>query len=992
MKANNNLLTMKRLSILFFVLLLSVSAFSQKVSISGEVIDKQNEPIIGATVKEHGTTNGVVTDVDGKFSIQVGKNAVFDISYVGYKTKSVRATQGMKIVLEDETNLLEEVVAIGYGSVKRKDVTTAVSSVSTEDLDTRPIVSAAQGMQGKAAGLQISQASGQPGASPTVRVRGTTSLNGSNAPLYVVDGVPLTSIDFLSADDIADMQVLKDASSAAIYGSRAANGVIIINTKQGKNGVAKISFNAHYAWNKVCDHDKVLNTWEYKDLMNDIGTVKLPDGLTDHTDWANEVYRTGNVQDYQLSVTNGTDKLRYYVSGGYVGENGVLKMSNFKRYNFRASVENEIKSWLKFNGNIAYSDYTYLGTDITTGAGANRGGVIAAIVNTPTYAPVWDPDHPGQYYNNFYGVNITSPSENLARSKDDKSRYDKMLATGKITVTPVKELNFTSSLTFDRENGNTFNFLDPHEIQYGRDTYGTGYDERYSTTVFVWDNVLNWNKQFGKHHFDAMAGSSYTQSKYSHSYISGSNYADSDIMTLNAANKISWTGTGTSASEWAILSYFARLQYNWSDTYMFTANMRADGSSKLAPGHRWGIFPSFSGAWRISNEKFMKNIKWIDDLKLRGGWGQTGNQSGLGDYSYLAEYSINRIQWFGEGYDANALPTRSQTTLSNPELTWETTNQTDIGLDLAVLGGRLTFYADYYYKLTKDMLMTITLPAGSAAARDLRYNGGEIENKGFEFSVSSKNLVGKLKWNTDFNISFNRNKLKKLMLTQVYYSANTTDYVNQPVVRNMPGKPLGTFWGYISDGVNPETGELKYRDVNHDGVISASDRTDIGDPNPDFTFGMTNTLSYKGFNLSILLQGSYGNDIYNVSRMETEGMYDGKNQTTKVLERWRVPGQITSVPKAKFQMFNSTYFLEDGSYLRVKDISLSYDVPRYIISKFGISRLQPYISATNLITFTNYSGNDPEVNQYGNSGSVQGIDWGTYPMSKSFVVGLKLEF
>ena len=992
MKANNNLLTMKRFSILFFVLLLSVSAFSQKVSISGEVIDNQNEPVIGATVKEHGTTNGVVTDIDGKFSIQVGKNAVFDISYVGYKTKSVRATQGMKIMLEDETNLLEEVVAIGYGSVKRKDVTTAVSSVSTEDLDTRPIVSAAQGMQGKAAGLQISQASGQPGASPTVRVRGTTSLNGSNAPLYVVDGVPLTSIDFLSADDIADMQVLKDASSAAIYGSRAANGVIIINTKQGKNGVAKISFNAHYAWNNVSDHDKVLNAWEYKDLMNDIGTVKLPDGLTDHTDWAKEVYRTGNVQDYQLSVTNGNDKLRYYVSGGYVGENGVLKMSNFKRYNFRASVENEIKSWLKFNGNIAYSDYTYLGTDITTGAGANRGGVIAAIVNTPTYAPVWDPDHPGQYYNNFYGVNISSPSENLARSKDDKSRYDKMLATGKITITPVKELNFTSSLTFDRENGNTFNFLDPHEIQYGRDTYGTGYDERYSTTVFVWDNVLNWNKQFGKHRFDAMAGSSYTQSKYSHSYISGSNYADSDIKTLNAANKISWTGTGTSASEWAILSYFARLQYNWSDTYMFTANMRADGSSKLAPGHRWGIFPSFSGAWRISNEKFMKNIKWIDDLKLRGGWGQTGNQSGLGDYSYLAEYNINRIQWFGAGYDANALPTRSQTTLSNPELTWETTNQTDIGLDLTVFDGRLTFYADYYYKLTKDMLMTITLPAGSAAARDLRYNGGEIENKGFEFSVSSKNLVGKLKWNTDFNISFNRNKLKKLMLTQVYYSANTTDYVNQPVVRNMPGKPLGTFWGYISDGVNPETGELKYRDVNHDGVISASDRTDIGDPNPDFTFGMTNTLSYKGFNLSVLIQGSYGNDIYNVSRMETEGMYDGKNQTTKVLERWRVPGQITSVPKAKFQMFNSTYFIEDGSYLRVKDISLSYDVPRYIISKFGISSLQPYISATNLITFTNYSGNDPEVNQYGNSGSVQGIDWGTYPMSKSFVIGLKLEF
>ena len=382
----------------------------------------------------------------------------------------------------------------------------------------------------------------------------------------------------------------------------------------------------------------------------------------------------------------------------------------------------------------------------------------------------------------------------------------------------------------------------------------------------------------------------------------------------------------------------------------------------------------------------------IDDLKIRGGWGQTGNQSGLGDYSYLASYSINRIQWFGEGYDANAVPTRSQSTLSNPELTWETTNQTDIGIDLTVLNNRLTFTADYYYKKTTNMLMTVTLPAGSAAATSLTYNGGDVVNKGWEFSVSSKNLVGKFSWNTDFNISFNRNKLTKLMLTQIYYDAKTTDYVNDYVVRNTPGKPLGSFWGYISDGVDPETGELMYRDVNHDGIISASDRTYIGDPNPDFTYGLTNTFKWNGLALSVLIQGSYGNDIYNVSKMETQGMYDGKNQTTAVLDRWQVPGQITNVPKAGFDMKNSTYFLEDGSYLRVKDISLSFDIPRNIINKIHLTRLMPYVSATNLITLTGYKGMDPEVNQYGNSGAVQGIDWGTYPMCRSFVFGLKVEF
>ena len=973
-------------------LLISSAAFAQQTKVTGKVVDEQNEPVVGATVQVEGTTNGTATNVDGQFTLEVNSGARLRFSYVGFKTLTIKAANGMKVTMQEDANTLNEVVTIGYGSVKRKDVTTAVSSVSTKDLEKRPIVSALQGMQGMAAGLQISQANGQPGASPTIRVRGTTSLNGSNSPLYVVDGVPVDNVDYLSSDDIDNIQILKDASSAAIYGSRAANGVVIINTKQGKAGVTKIALNAHYAFNGVRDNQNSLNAAQYKELMDELGVVRLPNNLVDQTDWKKEVYRVGNVQDYQLNITSGNDKLRYFLSGGYTGEDGVIRASNYKRYNVRGNIINDISKWLTINADVAYSDYTYKGTGIISGTGSNRGGVLAAVIETPTYGPVWDPANPRQYYSNYYGVNVHSPLENIARTKDNKSQYNKLLASGKAIVTLLPTLKFTSTLAFDRSSGITTNFLDPTETLEGRNQHGTGYDSRSTGTIWTFDNTINWKKELGRHSLDMMAGSSWTNSRWSQSDINGSYYADADIKTLNAANKISWTGTGSTASEWAILSFFGRLQYNYNDTYLFTANLRADGSSKLAPGHRWGYFPSFSAAWRISQEKFMKNVSWIDDLKLRGGWGQTGNQSGLGDYSYLALYKINRIQWFGTSGDANAVPTRTKSILSNPELTWETTSQTNIGLDLTLLNNRLTFYVDYYYKLTHDLLMNMTLPTGGAEANTMVFNGGEIENRGWELAVSSKNLTGKLSWNTDFNISFNRNKLKSLKLTKVYPAAITTDHVHDYVVRNTPGRPLGSFYGYIADGVNRETGELNYRDINNDGIISANDRTYIGDPNPDFTFGMTNTFAWKGLSLSVLLQGSYGNDIYNVSRMDNEGMFDGRNQSTTVLRRWRIPGQITDVPKAGFDQRNSTYYIEDGSYLRVKSVTLSYDVPALALRKMHLTRLMPYISFTNLLTWTGYKGRDPEVNQYGDSGTVQGLDWGTYPLSRSFVMGLKVEF
>lgn len=986
-----------RLVLLGMATLLTGSVFAQKIKVGGQVLDQNQEPLIGATVRVVGANSvGAVTDLDGRFSLEADKNAKLEISYIGFKTQEVKASPDTKVVMREEMNTLGEFVAIGYAYVRRGDVTTAVSSISAADLDTRPIVSAASGMQGKAAGLMISQANGQPGSSPTIRVRGTTSLNGSNDPLYVVDGVPVDNIDFLSPDDIDNMQVLKDASSAAIYGSRAANGVIIINTKQGKNGVAKVSFNAHYTFNGVRDNQDPLNTALYEDLINDMNekgvlSLNLPKGLTDQTDWKKEVYRTGHVQDYQASVTNGNDKLRYYLSGGYTGEDGVIRSSSFKRYNVRGSIDNDVNKWLNINASVNYADYTYKGTGIISGTTASRGGVIPSILATPTYAPIWDPENPGQFYNNFYGANADSPLENIARTENNKNQYNKLLMTGKATIMLLPELKYTSSLSFDHNQGISTNFLDPHKTREGRNQNGTGYDGRQASTVWTLDNTIDWKKKFGLHDFDVMLGSSWTHSKWSQNYINASDYANDDIRTLNGANKISWNGTGSSASEWSIMSYFARVQYNLNSTYMITFNLRADGSSRLAPGHKWGYFPSFSGAWRMSNEKFMKNIKWINDLKIRGGWGQTGNQSGLGDYAYLAMYNFNRIQWWESGNE-HAVPTRTQSSLANPDLTWETTTQTDLGFDLTFLNNRLTLYADWYYKKTTDLIMNMTLPAGSAAATSLARNGGSIVNKGMEFTIKSHTLTGAFKWDTDFNISFNRNELKSLSLTPVYWGARTNDNVNQYVVRNAPGQPLGSFWGYICDGVNPETGDLIYRDVNGDGEVTSSDRTYIGDPNPDFTFGLTNTFTYKGFSLSILLQGSVGNDIYNVSRMESEGMFNSNNQDTGVLRRWRIPGQITDVPRVGFNQQNSSYYIEDGSYLRVKDISLSYDIPKAAISKIHLTRLTPYVSFTNLITWTGYSGRDPEVNQAGNSGSVQGIDWGTYPLCRSFAMGVKVEF
>jgi TonB-linked SusC/RagA family outer membrane protein len=979
---------LRLLGILMVILIGSFNAMAQ-MNVAGVVKDTSGEPMIGATVLVKGTQIGTNTDVEGQFALKANSGATIVVSYIGYKTVELPAKAQMEVTLEEDINLLGEVVVIGYGSVRRKDVTSAISTISAKDMENRPIVSAAQALQGKAAGVMVTSPNGAPGGEMTIRVRGTTSFNGSNDPLYVVDGVPVDNINFLSPSDIADMQILKDASSAAIYGSRAANGVILISTKTGNSSRPSVSLTAQYGWSKVRKTLDVLNAEQYTELQKEIGLVSLPDGLTDQTDWFDETYRTGTNQNYQVSISQNTGNTKYLMNAGYLREDGVIKPAYYNRYNFRVNIESKVSDWLTATANAVYSDYSSNG--INSGNGANRGGVVLAVINTPTYAPVWDPDNPDQYYNNFYGVNITSPSENLARGQNARDKETRLLASGNLLFTIMPGLTFNSKFTLDRRNSVSTDFVDPIAVSYGRENYGIGTDTRATNQLLVWDNVANYVHQFNQHHLDVMIGSSWTDSKWTQSYIRGTNYRDNTIQTLNAANKIDWSSTGTNASAWGIMSWFGRVAYNYADRYLITANMRADGSSKLHPDYRWGVFPSFSAAWRLSEENFMKGVDWLNDLKIRGGWGQTGNQSGIGDYAYLQKYNINRIEWFVEG-QSNALPTITQSNLRTTDLKWETTTQTNFGIDLSVLHSRLNFSADIYWKKTTDMLMNVSLPSGAAVASTIARNEGEMTNRGFEFAITSHNLTGQFQWDTNFNMSFNRNKLTKLALQKIYSDGRTSDYVNEYVVRNEPGRALGGFYGYISDGVDPETGELMYRDINGDGKITSSDRTYIGDPNPDFTFGMTNTLSYKGFSLSIFLQGSYGNDIYNASKMEMMGMYDGKNQITDVLRRWQIPGQITDVPKAGFDMKNSSYFVEDGSYLRVKDVTLSYDFSGKWMQKAHISKIQPYFTVTNLLTWTGYTGMDPEVNQWGNSGAVQGIDWGTYPQTKSFTLGVNVVF
>lgn len=981
--------------VLLFWAGLAGASLAQSVRVQGVVKDEKNETLPGASVLLKGTQAGVATDTDGRFSIDVpSASSVLVFSYIGYNTveETVGNRTEIEITLTVDQRNLQEVVVIGYGTQKKGDVTTAISSVSTKDLTERPITQAAQALQGKAAGVQVTQPSGKPGSALSIRVRGATSVQAGNEPLYVIDGVPTMDSRDLNINDIESIQVLKDASSAAIYGARASNGVVIITTKRGKANASQVNFSSYYGFSNIAKSIDVLNPAQYAELMNEMGYSASTTGET--TDWNKEVFSTGKNQNYQLSFSGGTDKNRYFVSGAYTKDEGIIKPANYNRYAVRINLDNEIKSWFKLTTNLSYANSRI--RDVKDNNNAGRNAVVLGALGAPPTMGIYTTDADGrrQYTMNPNKAGWDNPLAAMF-GPTEGTRDHRVFGNVVGELSLLENLKLRSNFGIDFFNHSNDYYLDPFMTTEGRgannSTHGLANATRSNSFTYLWENTVNYEKAVDKHHFSALTGTTIQKNRWNNSYMAGRDFPDDvTVKTLNAANVI--TNAYTETSEWFLNSYLGRIMYNFDSKYLVTANFRADGSSKLAKGNRWGFFPSVSAGWRISSEPFMDDVKVINDLKIRGGWGQNGNQEGLSNY---ASYGLNSFTRRTPTDPPSGPAVSAPVYAPNPDLRWETTTQANLGVDVSILESRITLTADAYLKKTNDLLLNVPLPNTSGYTYIPR-NSGKMENKGFEFVISSINREsGDFLWTTDLNMTFNRNKITELELSKTYRYA-TVEGRSDQIILLQEGLGLGTFFGYIADGVNPETGDMIYRDVNNDGAFSPSDRTVLGSAQPKFIYGLNNSVSWKGFELAFLLQGSQGNKAFNASRMETEGMYDSKNQSLEVLRRWKQQGDITDIPRATdanvYNSLVSSRFVENASFLRMKNVTLSYTLGRDVAEKLRLSRAQVYLTSQNLFTITKYKGFDPEVNAFTSSGATLGIDYGTYPVSRSFVLGLNVQF
>jgi TonB-linked SusC/RagA family outer membrane protein len=964
------------------VAIISQAPEKQAIRVTGKVTGPNNEPLFGVSVQVKGTPTGTSTNTAGEYSITVEENATLKFSYVGYLDKEVpvNSQNVLNVELTASTLQLDQVVVVGYGTQRRKDITGAVSVVKASDFDSRPIVSAAAGLQGQAAGVNVFASSGKPGWGLTVSVRGNTSLTASNDPLYVVDGVIVGSIDFLNPQDIESFSVLKDASSAAIYGASGANGVVLITTKKGTSGKSKISVNAYTGFSQFAKKADVLNSTQYKELITEMGYT---DPNTNNTDWQDIAFGTGKEHNVQVAISGGNAGNRYYVSGGYQKQQGVVAPADYDRYSVRANLENKVKDWLSVTTNLTYLRSVFV--DVTDNASGARGGTILSTLSSPPTLGIYKPD--GTYSSNVNQASWENPVA-MAFGADQKSIDNRILGNMAADFRIIPGLNFRSNFGVESQNSRWDKFQDPYMTDYGRSVKGVAYSSSTQRFVWLWENTLNYTKNFGEHSLTALVGHTMQESDYKYSYAEGREFPNASVHTLNAAKLR--IGLPTTMAQWSKRSYLARVNYSYQDKYLLTTNLRYDGSSRFSSDNRWGVFPSVAVAWRISNEDFMESSNLFSDLKLRVGWGKTGNDA-IGDYDYYGRFAPDGAG----GFTFNNLP--------KDQLTWEKTTQTNVGIDASFLNGRINVTVDGYLKKTNDLLVAVQPPPSSGFPSQT-YNVGAIENKGIEVSVNAQAInTSAFRWNINGNISFNRNKVTSLgEFTQSIPYGGVYERGN--AIRVQPGKPLGAFYGYVSEGVDPQTGMIKYADLDKSGGLSDSDRTYIGYAQPDFIYGLTNTIGYKNFELNIFFQGIQGNDIFNASRIETEGMYDSKNQNAKVLNRWKTPGQITDIPRATggsagvpgfpndYNTYVSSRFIEDGSYLRLKAVTLSYKLGNDWLQKIGFSRLNLYVTAQNLFTITNYSGFDPEVSQNSPNGPGMGIDYGTYPQARSFIFGVSADF
>ncbi|MFC0514136.1 SusC/RagA family TonB-linked outer membrane protein [Mucilaginibacter angelicae] len=992
----------------------------------GRVIDSATrEPLPGAVVKIEGTTHVVSTDIEGKFSFITGQKFPYKliITFTGYEKREFIADGSpVEIKLKDAQTQLNQVVVVGYGTQKRKDITGSVASVPALALK-QPVPSLDRALQGSVSGIQVTQATGQPGAGVTVQVRGVNSINAVAEPLYVIDGFPTSNSNSLTdagvtngpkinplasinTSDIESIEVLKDASATAIYGTRGANGVIIITTKKGKAGVSSINYDGSYGKQEVIKTLSLLNTPQWESLRNDALVNSGKTAQTEaqlnpynvNTDWQDAAFRKGTSQNHSLSIFSGTERTRLAFSGNYFKQDGILQNTNFERYAGRVNVEHDYNDKFKIS--------SYITGSRTTAQIAPAGVVPAILLMTPT-TPVYNAD--GSFFiKNIFEGTYGNPINTLYNQTNTTT-------TSRILGNIAGDYKITENLTARVLAG--IDIIDNKQNRYLPSTVyeGSGYSglgEVGTINSFNWlnENTLTYNKKFGKHSLNVLAGFTQQQFKAEGS-INGASGFVSDYDTFNNLGSGSVTnvsGSGfaiapsTSSNIWALKSYLGRINYGFNSKYLLTLTLRADGSSKFAPGHQWASFPSAAVAWNASSEDFLKNVTAISQLKLRFSAGQTGNSDipAYQSYSQLGYYRYN----FGNATVAGFAPN----SLYNPNLTWEKTSQYDFGFDLGLFKDRVSITADVYYKKTTNLLLYLPLPATSgltiitntAITNPQQYeNVGSVQNKGFEIGINSRNLTGGFVWNTNLVFAVNRNKVLSLGGNGV--NQFIPDSSLPSIIK--VGEPIGSFIGYKTNGLiqqggpvltpaaNTQPGGQNYQDINGDGKITqAADRVILGNSQPKFTGGITNTFSYKGVDLSVFLQGSYGNKIYNQQRNVLELGTGYTNATSTLLNRWTPTNTNTDVHSA-FQDPAPTIsdrFVENGSYLRLKSLSLGYTFPQSVLSKSPIKKIRIYANAQNLATWTKYTGYDPEVSSNEQSAITSGVDNGAYPNNKSFIVGI----
>jgi len=999
------------------------------VAVSGRVNGPDGTALPGVAVLVRGTSLGTTTNAEGAFALNAPAGSTLSFSFVGYASQTATVAAGMgalTIALREDLRQLSEVVVVGYGTQEKADVTGSIASVSGRDIASQPVADPTQALQGRAAGVTVTQNSGAPGGAggTAVRIRGISSA-GNNSPLYVVDGFPLPSADAggngvenqlnaINPNDIESIDVLKDASATAIYGVRAANGVVIITTKRGRAGVSSLTLDGYRGVQQVWRQLKLLNAREYAVINNESllaagqpinPKFADPSALTVDTDWQKAVFRpTAVIQSYNVGATGGTDKARYALSAGYFQQDGTLIGSTFERFTLRANGDLQLNKYIKVGNSLAI---THL-QDRQLNTGNDEFGVLNNVLQAPPTVPVYNPD--GSWYEpTALADNFIEPNPVL-QSLVTRSRFVRNRLIGSLfaEVEPLPGLrlrtNVGADLIFDNSNGFTPS-LGPNSP---RNSVASAYSASNYNPTFLIENTLTYDHNFGqRHHLTVLAGQSAQQFQYTYLSAARVGYLNNQLPNINSGpinTSLANGGIGLDPTTDRLASYFGRVNYELAGKYLFTGTVRYDGSSQFASGFKFGVFPGVSVGWRLSEESFVKNVSAISNLKLRAGFGKVGNPLNAGRFAYLATINSGITYPFGApGTVFNgAAPTRGD----NQQLRWEDNYQTNVGVDLGLWGGRVDVTAEVYERLSPNLISFVAPTLVSGTYEAVPTNAIRLRNRGLDLSVNTRNLTGNgggPTWTSGLTFSLYRNRIQALNVANPFNGA--TNRTGTPLVRYDRGLPLGAFYGYAADGLfqtqadldgharqaGAAPGDLRFRDVNGDGQINADDRVAIGNPNPTFTYGLNNTVSWKGFDLTAFVQGSQGNDIYNLNRFYTEGgLYSNGNSSTRVLGRWTGPGTSTDVPRAIASDPNqnlrvSSYFIEDGSYVRLKVLTLGYNFPKTLLGRVAGQSLRVYASAQNLVTLTRYSGFDPEV-------GLAGIDRGVYPQARVFLAGVNVGF